>query len=115
MYRRIINYGILLPLGSPLKYLLHQEKKETKDLLESLKNKKVIKVAGPSFYESYGFVIAAMSESNLEENNLQTVICNDYWSLQKINTLTSNKILILNDTISNYNFSDTKTLLFNLW
>lgn len=93
------------------KIFIASREKETKDLLDSLKNKKVIKVASPSFYESYGFVIAAMAESNLEENNLQTVICNDYSSLQKINMLTSNKILILNDTISNYNFSDSKNII----
>ena len=89
--------------------------KETKELLESLNNKKVIKIAGPSFYESYGFVVSAMIESKLEENNLRTVICNDYSSLQKINTLTENKILILKDTISNYNFSDSKNIVILIY
>lgn len=84
---------------------------EKNTLIDNLKNKKVIKVAGPSFYEAYGFVLSAMIESNLEENNLRTVICNDYNSLKKINDLTKNKILILKDTISNYNFSDSQNII----
>lgn len=82
--------------------------KEVEALIESIKDKKVIKVAGPSFYEAYGFVISAMIETALDENNLRTVICRDYASLQKINTLTSDKILILDSNISNYNLSDSK-------
>lgn len=82
--------------------------KEVESLIESIKSKKVIKVAGPSFYEAYGFVVSAMIETDLDENNLRTVICRDYTSLQKINTLTSDKILILDSNISNYNLSDSK-------
>ena len=82
--------------------------KEVETLTESIKSKKVIKVAGPSFYEAYGFVISAMIETDLDENNSRTVICRDYASLQKINTLTSDKILILDSNISNYNLSDSK-------
>jgi len=82
--------------------------KEVEALVESIKSKKVIKVAGPSFYEAYGFVVSAMIETALDENNLRTVICRDYTSLQKINTLTSDKILILDSNISNYNLSDSK-------
>ena len=82
--------------------------KEVEALIESIKSKKVIKVAGPSFYEAYGFVVSAMIETALDENNLRTVICRDYTSLQKINTLTSDKILILDSNISNYNLSDSK-------
>lgn len=63
--------------------------KEVEALMESIKNKKVIKVAGPSFYEAYGFIVSAMIETALDENNLRTVICRDYASLQKINALTS--------------------------
>lgn len=82
--------------------------KEVETLIESIKGKKVIKVAGPSFYEAYGFVVSAMIETALDENNSRTVICRDYASLQKINTLTSDKILILDSNISNYNLSDSK-------
>ena len=89
--------------------------KEVKLLLDSIKTEKVITVAGPSFYESYGFVISTMIESNLEENNLRTVVCRDYASLQKINSLTSDKILILNANISNYNFVDSKNVIILIY
>ncbi len=89
--------------------------KEKEELLEYIKTKKVIKIAAPSFYESYGFLISALIESNLEENNLRTVICYDYNSLQKINALTRNKILILKDTISNYNFANSQNIIILIY
>lgn len=90
-------------------------KNQIDELVEAVNNKKVVKIAGPSFYESYGFVLSAMIESNIEENNMRTVICNDYKSLQKINALTKNKILILNDTISNYNFADSQNVIILIY
>ena len=90
-------------------------KNQIDELIEAINNKKVIKIAGPSFYESYGFVLSAMIESNIEENNMRTVICNDYTSLQKINALTKNKILILNDAISNYNFADSQNVIILIY
>lgn len=89
--------------------------KEIEKLLESIQSEKVITVAGPSFFEAYGFVVSAMIESNLEENNLRTIICRDYASLQTINTLTSGKILILNANISNYNFADSKNAIILIY
>lgn len=129
MYKNICNQDLFLdslvsaynnlrestvpPLSS--KIFTASREKEKEVFLENIKNKKVIKIASPSFYESYGFVISAMIESDQEENNLRTVICYDYNSLQKINALTRNKIIILKDTISNYNFSNSQNIIILIY
>ena len=89
--------------------------KEAEDLLNLIKTQKVIKVAGPSFFESYGFVVSAMIESHIEQTNLRTVICNDAESLIKFNEVTRDKILILNAQISNFNFVESKNTIILIY
>lgn len=67
---------------------------EIKNLYSLINTKQTIRIAGSSFFETYRFIISALSQ-NLEIAN-RVVICNDYATFTEIDNKLQNIIIVAN-------------------
>ena len=84
---------------------------EIEKLNNNIETQKVVTVAGPSRDESFGFVLSSLLCNSSQKNLARAIVCNDYVSLQQINSFVHNKIIILNFNLSDYNFYGSKNTI----
>lgn len=85
---------------------------EVDKFFELLGNKKIIKVAGPTFEESYNFVLSAFYESNDDFLKSKVIICEDIDTLNRLDVLLEDKILILATSVNSLTLVPNNRCIF---
>ena len=82
-----------------LKLYTISRENETQKLYSLIENKKTIKIAGSSLFESYRFIVSSLSQNCAVENRV--IICSDFVSFSELDNTLKNIILVANFTFPN--------------
>lgn len=89
-----------------------KREEERQSFLKLCESAKVIKVSGASFEESFGFVMSVIKETENEDLFSKIIVCNNYASMKKLDSVIKNKILILTAPVANHNISENNQFIF---